>query len=49
MLEEMGVRTGVEIERLIDAGRRAEQIIGERLRSNVVLAGPVVHRAARSS
>lgn len=44
LLEEMGVDTGVDIEQLIDAGRRAEEIIGQRLRSNVVLAGPVTHR-----
>jgi hydroxymethylglutaryl-CoA lyase len=49
MLEEMGVKTGVDIEHLIDAGRRAEGIIGERLRSNVVLAGPVMHRPAPAS
>jgi hydroxymethylglutaryl-CoA lyase len=46
MLEEMGVGTGVDIEALIDTGRRAEAIIGERLRSNVVLAGPVRHATA---
>lgn len=43
LLEEMGVRTGVDVERMIDAGRQAEEEIGERLRSNVVRAGPVIH------
>jgi hydroxymethylglutaryl-CoA lyase len=43
MLGEMGVATGIDIETLIDAGRRAEQIVGRRLRSNVVSAGPVIH------
>ncbi len=43
VLQEMGVRTGIDIEILIDAGRRAEQILGQRLRSNVILSGPVVH------
>ena len=43
VLEEMGIHTGIEIEALIDAGRRAEEIIGRRLRSNVVLSGPVIH------
>lgn len=43
MLEEMGVETGIDIEQLIAAGRRAEEIVGHRLRSNVVLAGPVIH------
>jgi hydroxymethylglutaryl-CoA lyase len=43
VLEEMGVRTRIDVEALFDAGRRAEQILGRRLRSNVILSGPVVH------
>ena len=43
VLEEMGVRTGIDIEQLIDAGRRAEEILGQRLRSNVIRSGPVIH------
>lgn len=43
LFEEMGIRTGVEVEKLIDAGRRAEEILGERLRSNVIRCGPVIH------
>ena len=43
LLEEMGVRTGIDVERLLDAGRRAEAILGQRLRSNVVRSGPVIH------
>jgi hydroxymethylglutaryl-CoA lyase len=43
LLEEMGVRTGVDLERMIEAGREAEEALGERLRSNVVRAGPVIH------
>jgi hydroxymethylglutaryl-CoA lyase len=43
VLHEMGADTGIDLERLIAAGRRAEEIIGERLRSNVLLAGAVVH------
>ncbi len=43
MLQEMGVQMGIDIERLIDAGRRAEEIVGRRLRSNVILSGPVIH------
>ncbi len=46
MLSEMGFDLGVDLDQLIDAGRRAEAIIGERLRSNVVLAGPVRHAAS---
>ncbi len=43
LLQEMGARTGVDLEQLIDAGRRAEEILGLRLRSNVILSGPVIH------
>jgi hydroxymethylglutaryl-CoA lyase len=43
LLEEMGVRTGVNVERMLDAGRRAEEVLGQRLRSNVIRAGPVIH------
>ena len=43
LLEEMGVRTGVDLTRMIDAGRRAEEILDQRLRSNVVRSGPVIH------
>lgn len=43
VLEEMGVPTGIDVEQLVEAGRRAEEILGMRLRSNVVLAGPVIH------
>ena len=43
VLQEMGAETGIDLAQLIEAGRRAEQIIGTRLRSNIVLAGPVIH------
>ncbi len=43
LLGEMGVATGIDVEMLIDAGRRAEQILGQRLRSNVIRSGPVIH------
>ncbi len=43
LLAEMGLRTGIDVEQLIDAGRRAEEILGQRLRSNVILSGPVIH------
>ncbi len=43
MLEEMGVATGIDVDDLIDAGRRAEDILGQRLRSNVIRSGPVIH------
>jgi hydroxymethylglutaryl-CoA lyase len=43
LLGEMGVRTGIDIGKLIEAGRRAEEILGQRLRSNVIRSGPVIH------
>ncbi len=43
VLEEMGVSTGVDLEALIEAGHRAEEILDQRLRSNVIRAGRVIH------
>ncbi|MFQ5653490.1 MAG: hydroxymethylglutaryl-CoA lyase [Planctomycetota bacterium] len=43
LLEECGVDTGIDIERLIENGHRAEEILGERLRANVIRSGPVNH------
>lgn len=43
MLAEMGVSTGIDLPRLLDAGRRAEEIFGQRLRSNIIRSGPVIH------
>jgi len=44
LLAEVGVRTGIDIERLIETGRRAEEIIGHPLRANVIRSGPVRHQ-----
>jgi hydroxymethylglutaryl-CoA lyase len=43
MLQEMGAETGIDLDQLIAAGRRAEEIVGYRLRSNIILSGPVIH------
>ena len=43
ILEEMGIRTGIDVESLIDAGLRAEEILAQKLRSNVIRCGPVIH------
>jgi hydroxymethylglutaryl-CoA lyase len=43
MFEEMGVSTGIALEKLMRLGRRAEEILGRRLRSNFIDAGPVPH------
>jgi hydroxymethylglutaryl-CoA lyase len=44
MFEEMGIDTGIDIEKMIAAGKRAEEILGRKLRSNFIDAGPVPHR-----
>jgi len=43
LLEEMGVDTGIDVDALIECGRRAEEVLGEHLRSNVVRCGRVNH------
>jgi len=43
MFEEMGVSTGIDLELMIQAGRRSEEVLGRKLRSNLIDAGPVPH------
>ena len=43
LLAEMGVQTGIDVDRYIETGKRAEEILGEQLRSNVVRCGRVSH------
>ncbi|GAA1394665.1 hydroxymethylglutaryl-CoA lyase [Catellatospora coxensis] len=40
MLHDMGIDTGIDLEKLIDAARLAEQIVGRELPSGVLRAGP---------
>ena len=40
MLHEMGVETGVSLERLLDAARAAQEVLGRPLGSHVLTAGP---------
>ena len=44
MFEEMGVNTGIDLQKMIALGARAEAVLGRNLRSNYILAGPVPHR-----
>ena len=44
VLQEMGVETGIDLRKLIDVGIRAEEILDQRLRSNIIRSGPVIHR-----
>ncbi len=41
MLHEMGVETGVDLERLLGASRAAEQLLGRPLGAHVLRAGPI--------
>jgi hydroxymethylglutaryl-CoA lyase len=41
MLHEMGVETGVELARLIEASRAAQELLGRQLGAHVLRAGPV--------
>jgi hydroxymethylglutaryl-CoA lyase len=47
MLEEMGIATGIDVRQLLALGARAEELIGRRLRSSFLLAGPVPHRGRK--
>jgi hydroxymethylglutaryl-CoA lyase len=40
MLEDMGIRTGVDLGRLLEAARLAQEIVGKELPSGVLRAGP---------
>jgi hydroxymethylglutaryl-CoA lyase len=44
MLHEMGVETGVDLEKLIAAAREAQSVLGRPLGSHTIVAGPVDHR-----
>jgi hydroxymethylglutaryl-CoA lyase len=46
MLHGMGVRTGVDLDRVIEAGRVAERVVGRRLPGKVHQAGPFTRRVA---
>jgi hydroxymethylglutaryl-CoA lyase len=47
MLDEMGVETGIDLERLLEASRAAQQVLGRPLGSHTLVAGPVDwHREA---
>ena len=41
MLEEMGVETGIDLERLIGASREVQEVLGRPLGAHVLKAGPV--------
>ena len=48
MLHEMGVETGVDLARLIEASAAAQDVLGRALGSHVLIAGPVEWEGSRS-
>jgi hydroxymethylglutaryl-CoA lyase len=42
MFHEMGVETGLDLEKVIDAAREAQAILGRKLTSHSIIAGPVI-------
>jgi hydroxymethylglutaryl-CoA lyase len=49
LFEEMGVRTGIDIRLLLQAGLEAEKFMGRPLRANTVRRGPVPHQPQPAS
>jgi len=47
LFEKMGVGIDIDIEKMIAAGKRSEDILGRKLRSNFVDAGPAPHQSIR--
>lgn len=41
MLHEMGIETGIDLDRLLDASREAQRVLGRPLGSHTLVAGPV--------
>ncbi|MDT5114934.1 MAG: hydroxymethylglutaryl-CoA lyase, partial [Mycobacterium sp.] len=41
MFDEMGVETGVSVQAVIDAARAAQDVLGRKLTSHCIVAGPV--------
>jgi hydroxymethylglutaryl-CoA lyase len=41
MLEEMGIKTGIDLGKLLEAARAAQEVLGRPLGSHALLAGPV--------
>ena len=48
MLHEMGVETGIDLPRLVEASRAAQEVLGRPLGAHVLRAGPVDWRAGQS-
>ena len=49
MLHEMGIETGVTLEKLIECAKLAQELVGRPLDSHVAKAGPVNHQRGSST
>ena len=49
MLEEMGVDSGVDLSKLLENGRRADEVSGQRLRANIIRSGLVNHEPKKAA
>lgn len=45
MLDEMGIETGIDVDRILNAGRMTERIVGRRLRSETIKSGRIPKKA----
>jgi hydroxymethylglutaryl-CoA lyase len=45
MLDEMGIETGIDVDRILNAGRQNERIVGRRLRSETIKSGRIPKEA----
>jgi hydroxymethylglutaryl-CoA lyase len=45
MLDEMGIETGIDVDRILNAGRTNERIVGRRLRSETIKSGRIPKKA----
>jgi hydroxymethylglutaryl-CoA lyase len=41
MMDEMGIETGVDVDRVLEVGKVMERILGRRLRSECILTGRI--------
>ena len=49
MLHEMGIETGIDLERLLGCARRVQEVLGRRLSGHLLTAGPVEWRSSRGA
>lgn len=45
MMDEMGIETGMDVDRILNAGRMVERVVGRRLRSETIKSGRIPKKA----